>query len=226
MTQRTTLDPGKTQDNRNMGPTSTYPLRSPIGMFADTRLRGSEALERFIAYKDVSTVLDIGAGAGHQAAIMRNAGKSVTCISLCEPTDILVDYLNFAAARHYDGIWASHVLEHQPNVGLFLKKCFSDLRDSGVLAVSVPPMKHNVVGGHLALWNAGLLIYNLVIAGFDCSEARVGSYDYDISVIVRKKAATLPPDLQYDAGDIEKISHFFPVAVRQDFDGRLPDINW
>lgn len=203
-----------------------YPLRRPSGRFANFKLRGSEALERFIHYKDVSTVLDIGSGAGHHARIMREEGKTVTCLSLIEPADVLADYLSFAAPTPYDGIWASHVLEHQPNVGLFLKKCFSDLRNDGVLAISVPPMKHNVVGGHLTLWNAGLLIYNLIVAGFDCSQARLGSYDYDISVIVRKRPANLPRNLHYDIGDIEKLSPFFPIAVCQDFDGRLPDINW
>jgi hypothetical protein len=36
------------------------------------------------------------------------------------------------------------VLEHQQNVGVFLAKCFDDLRDGGILAITVPPLKHEI----------------------------------------------------------------------------------
>ena len=201
-----------------------YDLRDRTDKFGD--IRGGEALERLIAYDDITTVLDIGSGAGVHADIMAKAGKSVTRLSLVEPADVISDYLDYDAPAQFDAIWASHVLEHQPNVGQFLRKCFSDLRDGGVLAVTVPPLKHSIVGGHVALWNQGLLLYRLILAGFDCSTARVGGYDYDLSVIVRKVPADLPPDLYFNKDDIGKLAKFFPVPVRQGFDGRIPDTNW
>ena len=70
------------------------------------------------------------------------------------------------------------------------------------------------------LRNAGVLLYNLILAGFDCSKASVGSYDYDLSVIVRKTRAEFPVDLHFDEGDIDKLAAFFPVPVHQAFDGR------
>jgi len=150
---------------------------------------------------------------------MREAGLRVTTLSLIPPADIIGNYLDQWFPEGFDCIWASHVLEHQPNPNLFLQKVFSDLKDGGILAVTVPPMKPQIVGGHLTLWNAGLLIYNLIIAGFDCSEAKIIKHGYNISVIVEKRKAELPEDLHYDRGDILKLAHFFPFPVTEGFDG-------
>ena len=188
-------------------------------MFAD------EALSRLLDMPDVHSVLDIGCGQQEQAAVMREAGKSVACISLESPADFYGDYLDIEFAEPFDAIWASHVLEHSPNPGHFLAKCFDDLRDDGVLAVTVPPAKHEIVGGHLTLWNEGILLYNLIVAGFDCSQARVGVYGYNISVIVRKRKAELPM-LTMDFGDIDRLAQYFPVPVWQGVDGRFGNVNW
>lgn len=125
----------------------------------------------------------------------------------------------------FDAIWCCHVLEHQRNVGAFLEKCFADLKDGGWLAVTVPPRKDEIVGGHLTLWNAGLLLYNLILAGFDCSGASVKTYGYNVSVIVRKRRANLPA-LKMDCGDIESLAEFFPMPVEQGFSGLIGGINW
>ncbi len=201
-------------------------------------VRGSHALQRLLEYDDVQRVLDVGSGAGEHAAIMRAAGRSVTALSLEPPADILGDFLTAPLDSGYDAIWASHVLEHQPDVGAFLRRCFALLRDDGVLAVTVPPHKHNVVGGHLATFNAGQLLYALIISGFDCSSARVsGNYSsgfsqdgipyppYNISIIVRKKSADLPA-LRFDSGDVARLAALFPIDVTDGFDGRLRPINW
>lgn len=108
---------------------------------------------------------------------------------------------------------------------MFLKKCFDLLEDDGILAITIPPLKHAIVGGHLTLWNAGLLIYNLILAGFDCSKASVKTYGYNISVIVRKKQA-VHGQLVMDNGDIETIAHLFPFNAKQGFHGEIKEINW
>jgi SAM-dependent methyltransferase len=196
---------------------------------------GSQALARLLEYDDVLRVIDIGCGAGQQAEIMRQSGREVTTVALIAPADHVGDYLkSLIPGEPWDAIWASHVLEHQPNPGAFLSRCFQDLRADGVLAVTVPPPKHEIVGGHLSLWNTGLLVYHLIVAGFDCRQARVSEpyengdgYDkYNISVIVRKRRAVPSRPLVYDAGDIETLAEFFPLPVTHGFDGRLPAINW
>lgn len=180
-----------------------------------------EALERFITtVTPAGRVLDVGAGAGEHAARMRDAGLTVTEVDW----DKGQDYNTWCSlAGEFDGVWCSHVLEHQQNVGLFLRKLRRDLKLGGVLALTVPPAKHNIVGGHLTIWNAGLLLYNLVMAGWDCREARVGAYGYNISVIVNRVDAILPR-LAYDAGDIELLAPFFPIPVCQGFRG--DEVRW
>ena len=166
---------------------------------------------------EFGSVLDIGSGGGLHSAHFRDLSKQVTTVNLEPPADYVGDYLETDLPQH-DLIWASHVLEHQPNPNLFLKKCFEDC--GRYFAVTVPPLKHEIVGGHLTLWNAGLLIYNMVIAGWDCRHANVLTYGYNISVIVEKKKAVLPA-LRMDSGDIERLSGFFPFPVSQGFNGNI-----
>ena len=192
-----------------------------------------EALDRVLLYTDISTVLDVGSGIGEHADEMRRYGYKVTTINLLPPANYVGDFINYSGNK-VDCIWASHVCEHQTNVGLFLKKCFNQLRDDGLLAITVPPAKHNIVGGHVTLFNQGLLLYNLILAGFDCRKARVSnnyisglSFPYNLSVLVRKKKAILPSNLNMDSGDITKLAEFFPMPVNEGFNGYFEfAINW
>jgi SAM-dependent methyltransferase len=191
-------------------------------------IRGGQALERLLALPviEVETVLDVGSGDGVHAAIMRAAGKKVWTVSLEEPADYVGDFADWQSTVEFDAIWACHVFEHQPNAQQFLKNCRKHLRLGGVLAITVPPAKHNIVGGHVSIWNAGLLLYNLILAGFDCSEAQVGSYGYNISVIVRRGVDVKLPRLTYDHGDIIRLGHLFPTHMVDGTNGELQDIGW
>ena len=174
---------------------------------------------------DIRTVLDVGSGDGEQARAMRQYGREVTTISLCEPADYVGDFLTWESDQKFDAVWACHVLEHQTNPGQFLKACCQRLNPGGVLVVTVPPAKHEIVGGHVTLWNAGLLLYQLILAGFDCRAARVGTYGYNISVIAPVRSEPLPK-LEYDFGDIERLAQWFPLPVHEGFDGEIEDIGW
>jgi len=129
----------------------------------------------------------------------------------------------------YDAIWASHVLEHQVNPGHFLQCARQALRPRGWLFVSVPPLKHDIVGGHVTLWNLGLLMYHLVLARFDVAHGHFTTQGYNCTAFVQRPAE-LPrlPRLNHDQGDIEKLAHLFPVGMSaaQGFDGRLGSIKW
>ena len=91
----------------------------------------------------------------------------------------------------------------------------------------VPPRKPFIVGGHVTLWNAGLVLYNLILAGFDCSEyCDILQYDYNIGIIIKKKTIKqLPNDLSMDKGDIEKLSKYFPFDAKHDFNGDILNLN-
>ena len=194
------------------------------------------AMEALIDHCDFLTVLDVGSGAGKHADIFEAAGKHVTAIDFgvsvyfqqktSQRTEIIADYYEYTFEKPFDCIWASHVLEHQPNPNAFLRKTHRDLKEGGWLAITVPPLKHSIVGGHLSLWNAGLLLYQLIFAGFDCRDAAVRTYGYNVSVIVKKTTIKEMPSLHYDSGDIDRLAPFFPAGLREGFDGRIKRLNW
>lgn len=185
-------------------------------------MNSSQALDVALTL-GASTVLDIGSGSGEHADCFRANGHKVITVDLGN-ADVCGDF-NYITLPKVDLVWCSHVLEHQLNPNDFLVKCFELINDDGWFCVTVPPLKHEIVGGHVNLYNAGLLLYQMIVAGFDCSQAMVKSYGYNISVIVQKKAANLP-SLKMDFGDIETLSPFFPMPVINGFNGQIEEINW
>ena len=189
---------------------------------------GELALQRLLQF-DFKTVLDIGSGVGWHAEQMRAAGRTVTEISLrpLRPGVLNMRYEDFNLDRvmQFDCLWCCHCLEHQPNVNAFLTKMHGDLKPGGLLAITVPPLKHQIVGGHLTLWNAGLLLYNLVLARFDCSLAMIKKSEYNITVIVRRREIELP-ELVYDSGDITAMAPFLPPGLGEGFNGDIDELNW
>jgi len=210
---------------------SSQPTQKDPGRI--TGLFAREALEHLLSFSDITTVLDIGSGSGAHAKIMRDAGKTVTTLDLGHPADEEMHFFKYNTKHNFDALWASHVLEHSTSPITFLAKCRLHLRPNGVLFVTVPPAKYDLVGGHLTLWTTGLLCYNLIVAGFDCSKALVsrcypnnpGEPPYNLSVIVRNTPFKLPP-LVYDNGDIETLHKYFPTPVFQGCEGRLPETRW
>lgn len=139
------------------------------------------------AADDVKTVLDIGSGRGEHARLMRHFGKEVFTNDWKTTSDYPGDIMNIDFDRQFDAVLCSHVLEHQRNVGAFLDKLVSLVRDDGVIALAVPAhSQHAFVAGHLSVWSLRLLAYNLMQAGVDCSRAH-GLFDNECSFIVRKK---------------------------------------
>lgn len=190
---------------------------------------GDEALSLLLREYRFDSVLDVGCGDGRQAMHLRAHGKRVTTVSFeayagFQP-DYLGDFESYRSEQRYDVVWCSHALEHQPNVGRFLQRLLDFAEPEGLLAITVPPARPYIVGGHLTVWNAGLLLYNLIVAGIDCRQARLKAYGYNLSVLVPARRAQLPP-LRHDAGDIERLAAFFPMPVRQGFDGRIEQIGW
>lgn len=192
---------------------------------------GNEAAELLVASPSRGNLLDIGPGQGVHSEFFSRAGFSVDSVGLSsrssyEP-DVIGEYETWETPWNYHFIWASHVLEHSRNSGAFLDKCWRDLSPQGTLAVTVPPPKINLVGGHVSLWTPGQLLYHLVLAGFNCRQAKMKCYGYNISVIVRKAGARLKhPTLIADAGDIETLATFFPFPVWQDMPTFPREVNW
>ena len=193
----------------------------------------SEAMKKVLKSKPGS-VLDVGCGKGAHSWEFKKAGWQVHGVDITnEPNPSPFCFYNQSLWQEmdsnlsFDCVWASHVLEHQLNVNSFLSWCKARVRPGGLIAITVPPLKQQIVGGHVSVWNMGLLLYNMVLAGIDCSEAQGLKYGYNISIIVPYTGATLPP-LKYDAGDIETIAHLLPNGHKwvQGFDGDIENINW
>ena len=211
---------------------------------SDQTMLAHECLRKLLTDYDFHTVLDIGCGQGLHSDIFKDNGKQVFSLDYGKSPYLMrrEDRSNiiigeFTAydfgSRQFDAVWCSHVLEHQMDTHRFLLKVHQVLRENGVLAITVPPLKHDIVGGHVSLWNAGLLLYHLILAGFDCSQAAVKKHGYNISVITVKKSVNVIPDLIFDAGDIRTIRPYLPYGLSYGenindvmFNGDIDELNW
>lgn len=174
------------------------------------KLLGGEALDYLLEHYLFQTVLDLGCGPGAQSEILKLAGKTVTSISLEKKYEdaIVGDYQQMSFGKPFDCIWCCHVLEHQCNVGFFLEKLFKDTRVGGVLAITVPPLATDLRDGHVSIWNPGLLLYNLILAGWDCSQAKIKQYGYNTSVIVERNKQKI------EALSLDQAMQYFPEHCR------------
>jgi SAM-dependent methyltransferase len=189
-------------------------------------IRAKPALKYVFKYMNFDTVLDVGCGHGVHSTIFKEAGKKVTSTdySTLYPGTIIGLYNNLEFQTH-DLTWASHVLEHQPDPHQFLKKMRNETKEGGWTCITVPPLKHSIVGGHVSLWNAGLLMYHLVLAGFNCKDAKIHQQDYNISIIARAESFLLP-ELNYDSGDVDTLAPWLPAFCKEGFNGDIKEWNW
>jgi hypothetical protein len=185
-----------------------------------------QAAERFREY-DFDVYLDVGCGKHPEHHKIIN--RPVKTTDMFPPADYVGDYVETDCGGPWSAIWCSHVLEHQHDVHHFLIKMREDLAENGVLCITVPPAHGEFMGGHVSLWNEGMLCYRLILARFDCSQARVGVYDRNITVILRKR--TIPCEaldgLVHDKGDIEQLAPYFPVSnLKQGSPMRFGNVRW
>ncbi len=134
------------------------------------------------------------------------------------------DFNSIEIHKKYDLIWTAHVLEHQLNVHQFLEKVVHLIKDDGFIALAVPPRKPFIVSGHINLFNPGLLLYRVILAGVDCSDAKIFQYDGNICLLVKVKKIKLP-NLNYDLGDIEILKEYFPNSPTDGFNGDFMHCN-
>lgn len=193
---------------------------------------GQDGVIKFVQCmkKENPLVLDIGSGDKLHYNYMKEHGINVKSNDIYGEVDYLGDYNTLNFSTLFDGIHAAHVLEHQLNVNSFLKKIHSDLVEGGWLCITVPPLKSQIVSGHISLWNMGLLLYNLVLANFNCKNAIGKLYGYNISVILKKETIVLP-ELAYDWPDLVTLNEFFPVNLQyrpqdKSFNGDIKSLNW
>ncbi|MCF6178266.1 MAG: class I SAM-dependent methyltransferase [Geopsychrobacter sp.] len=194
---------------------------------------GAYSLLKLVQDYHFDQVLDIGSGAGEHKRFLELFGKQVFSVDLVKQADYVGDFMQIEFKRRFEVIWCSHVLEHQRNIGLFLDKIFDLLTDDGVLAITVPiHPRERLISGHLSSWSIPLLCYNLVMAGFDCREARIIE-TFELGLIVQKKPAIHPERSKTsahgaDAGhEFADLREFFPFDANQGSEISGPGtINW
>ena len=190
------------------------------------KMRSNQALSFILNNINFQTILDIGCGYGKQSEVFKNNHKIVTSTDIGNFYNgtVVGNYLDLNFEPH-DITWVSHVLEHQLNVNTFLKKVRKDTKVGGYTCITVPPAKNEIVGGHVSIWNAGLLLYNLVLAGFNCKNAHIKKYNYNITVIAKADNFILP-ELKYDSGDINLLKPWLPDFCNEGFSGDIIEWNW
>lgn len=191
------------------------------------KLKGYKALEACLKLAEVTTVCDYGVGMGSHSESFLRANKTVVGVDIYEHPNLPAG-VQFLTPDQFnvpvDLIWCCHVLEHIPNpIGLLS----SFLPKSKYTCITVPPLKHNIVSGHINLYNMGLLIYQMILAGYDMSQCSGIKYEYNISILVENKAIENFPKLNHDFGDIELLSKYFPKGFDyQGFNGNIEELNW
>ena len=190
--------------------------------------RSAVALNHCLALKP-NTVLDVGSGGGEHAATFADAGAKVTCVDFGTSiyaqrasekpnVDLLyADYQLWQPNKKFDLVWASHVLEHQRNVGMFIEKLIDCCSDDGHIAITVPFPHRRLWGGHVTLWSPGLLAYNVVLCGIDLSAATL-IYGYRETSLIFSPRKVKLPDLSFDSGDLHKLRCFLPKRFDENTD--------
>jgi SAM-dependent methyltransferase len=146
----------------------------------DQRLRGQLPWLRRLP-PDIRTVLDVGAGAGSHSALFESLGLKVTAIDADAGNFRFSDRVEFVEGdvmtwgdngRKFDAVFCSHVFEHVPDLGSFIQRLRSLIRDGGYLVAVVPRYEGISCDEHWHIgWNCSQLALTLVASGFDCSNA-------------------------------------------------------
>lgn len=189
--------------------------------------RSHYALEEVLKLRPDS-VLDVGSGGGIHARAFAECGAKVLCVdygtsvyarssSANAQETAYVDFMNFLPPHKFSLVWASHVLEHQRNVGLFIDKLIECCADDGYICITMPDPHRNLWGGHLTQWSPGLLAYNIVLSGVDLSSSKLIRGTNEFSILFKPLKFVLPK-LTYDSGDLILLRSKLPGGLSENSD--------
>ena len=190
-----------------------------------------------ILFDDATTYLNIGSGSYKLAQFLVKSGKNVMDLDIKKQHNFSHPRYTFKKsnilnpdfmmeAHTFDVVIASHVMEHIPDTGTFLSLCH--YMTTKYFIVLVPPFKHNIVGGHIHVFNLGLLMYNLAVANFDVVNGKFKKQGYNIIGIVEPIKNPEHVPLVHDTGDIEMLVKHgrLPDFFEQNIDGDFSSYNW
>ncbi len=155
----------------------------------------------------IRTVLDVGLGYGHHSVYFADRGFQVTGITthctaalqrLAETKRFTfrqmdMHWLDFEDET-FDLVWSHHSLEHTFSPMLALREWLRVLKKEGLLAVTVPPHKAEIVSGHFNVgWSVGQLIYLLGVCGYEIRSGRFVEEGYNVRALVRRPLVPKDP---------------------------------
>jgi SAM-dependent methyltransferase len=179
------------------------------------------AMTKFINTPWQGVCLDLGCGDDifkqtiEESAQNRKVETITRRKTLANTATYFGNFLYYEFVKKFDAVWCSHVLEHQVEPYRFLRQIKRVIKPGGLLAIIVPAPRTVLASGHINEYTIGLLVYNMVIAGFDCSDACVYQSNTECSIVVRVKDAKLPQPNIDDDYILEDLNKFFPVDAYQ-----------
>lgn len=168
-----------------------------------------------IDFKKIKKIADVGAGPGNQAKYLSSLGLNVTCIDYVEPRYDLKWLLpTDASGDRYDAIWSHHCLEHIPDPVSALVEWKDMLNPGGKLFLTVPEIGLTMSSGHINSFNLPLLMYQLAMAGFNCSAKQFTKVRSHLRIAVTKSKKYSPSSSSLTRSLSELASYgLFPPSV-------------
>lgn len=185
-------------------------------------------MDRFLR-EGPTEVADLGAGLGCHTRYFVERGVRVVAVDM-----VLTDELRAITAGHPDrcrfvpsdlsrlpfedgeleSLWASYCLEHVDDPLSTLREWRRVLCPNGILAVSVPPFKTEVVGRHVFTgWSVGQLMLTLFRTGFDVRDGAYATHHYNVFAVVRR--AENPPRLRPNDEILCQYHDQFPPEIEE-----------
>ena len=231
-----------------------------IGIIYKESILSYRAIDRVLAsVSQGNTLLDIGCGPGIQGRIFEDNGVNVTGLTMdptgdysgnCLSNVVVSDLMSYMPNQKFDVVWCSHMLEHFYDIGEALRKIKNDLiKDGGILSITVPAREKTILMNHIHYFDAGRLIRYLMFAGFDCRNAEILEYGYNLSLILpsvnfipdnmifENEASHEPGDYHdgYGYDDMEEMFlQYMPTGIKVSrawdnapyFVGDIKELNW
>jgi SAM-dependent methyltransferase len=182
-------------------------------------------LKHFVSNYKFKSILDIGCGRGNMFRFLK--GKEITGIDVIDKNKVALtpgakyiqdNISTYTPDEKYDAVMCCHLIEHVPDTESFIKTFFSFIDEGSPWCIIWPPPKPQVVGGHVHVFNHGMMLYNIVRTGIDCSNVRLVKKEYSNGIMGVKKSFKLP-QLIYVGGELELLAKWFPFKAKQNFDG-------
>lgn len=202
---------------------------SQLGM--DSIPGRNDIVKYLISNYEFETAIDVGCGKGDFFYYLDKVKPNVQGTGIDMMDEELREYKNFeyihanfnnyVPDKNYDLIFSSHTVEHNTNTEEFLRSFFKFAKPGGTFCIIWPPPKPQIVGGHVHVFNLGLMLYNIVRIGVDCRNVKLVRKGYNLCIMGEVNFFDLP-ELTYNRFEIAALGKWFPFAAKQGFNGDNP----